>query len=410
MIKNTTLKQVKDNQNSFFKDGKTLSVKERILYLKALKKSIRAKETEIISALQHDLGKPEAEIWLAEIHVTLTELNTVIKNLMHWAKPKRISGKWLNAPSKDWIVPEPYGVTLHIAPWNYPFQLALNPLIGAVAAGNTAILKPSEHAPKTAEILDTILSQVFPPEWVFVAEGGPEVAKELLSFRWDYIFFTGGVSIAKIVAKAAAEHLTPTTLELGGKNPCIVDHTANISVSARRIAWGKFMNCGQICMSPDYLLVHKSKFNELLEALKMEVVRMYGDDPKKSSDYARLVHKGHVQKMKALLKNQNILFGGDIDEEDRYVAPSLVGLDSIDNMLMEDEIFGPILPIITYNNENEIHDIITNFEKPLSFYVFSGRKKWARNMMRNYRFGGGMINDVIVYFTNDKLPFGGVGT
>ena len=169
------------------------------------------------------------------------------------------------------------------------------------------------------------------------------------------------------------------------------------------------MNCGQICMSPDYLLVHKSKFNELLEALKMEIVRMYGDDPKKSSDYARLVHTGHVQKMKALLKNQNILFGGDIDEEDRYVAPSLVGLDSIDNVLMEDEIFGPILPIITYNNETEIHDIITNFEKPLSFYVFSERKKWARNMMRSHSFGGGMINDVIVYFTNEKLPFGGVG-
>lgn len=409
MIKDTSLNQLKTGQTDFFNTGNTQSVSTRIEYLKALKRCICAHEDEIVAALQHDLKKPEPEIWLAEIHVTLQELKTVIKNLRTWSKPKRIPGSWLNIPSKDWIFPEPYGVTLNIAPWNYPFQLALNPIIGAVAAGNTVVLKPSEHAPKTASILNKILSEVFPKEWVAVAQGGPEVAKELLSFRWDYIFFTGGVSIAKIVAKAAAEHLTPTTLELGGKNPCIVDQTATIAVSARRIVWGKFMNCGQICMSPDYVLVHQNVYTELVTAMKKEIVAMYGENPKTSTDYARLVHKGHVQKMKELIAGQHILHGGEIDQEDRFVAPTLVALDSLDNKLMKDEIFGPILPIITYKDEEEIHQTIKHFEKPLSFYVFSQRKKWARNLMQKHSFGGGMINDVIVYFTNDKLPFGGVG-
>jgi len=409
MVEENTLIQLKSNQTAFFEAGNTRSVKVRLVRLKALKQKIKSNETEIVAALQHDLAKPEAEIWLAEIYVALEELNTIIKNLSRWAKPKRIAGKWLNFPSKDWIVPEPYGVTLHIAPWNYPFQLALNPLIGAVAAGNTVVLKPSEHAPQTAKILQKIISEVFPPEWVCVAEGGPEVAHHLLNQRWDYIFFTGGISIAKIVAKAAAEHLTPTTLELGGKNPCIVDYSANIAVTARRIVWGKFMNCGQVCMSPDYLLVHQDIHEDLVTALKAEIVRMYGENPQESTDYARLVHQGHVEKMKNLLKGQNIIFGGVVDEKDRYVSPTLIALEHLDNSLMEDEIFGPLLPIITYKDEAEIHKTIKRFEKPLSFYVFSKRKKWARKLMKTYSYGGGMINDVIVYFTNDNLPFGGVG-
>ena len=409
MVEENTLIQLKSNQTAFFEAGNTRSVNARLARLKALKQNIKSNETEIVAALQHDLAKTEAEIWLAEIYVALVELNTIIKNLSQWAKPKRIAGKWLNFPSKDWIVPEPYGVTLHIAPWNYPFQLALNPLIGAVAAGNTVVLKPSEHAPQTAKILQKIISKVFPPDWVCVAEGGPEVAHHLLNQRWDYIFFTGGISIAKIVAKAAAEHLTPTTLELGGKNPCIVDQTANIKVTARRIVWGKFMNCGQVCMSPDYLLVHQDIYNDLVTTLKAEIVRMYGENPQESTDYARLVHQGHVEKMKELLKGQDIIFGGVVDEKDRYVSPTLIALEHLDNSLMEDEIFGPLLPIITYKDEAEIHMTVKRFEKPLSFYVFSQRKKWARKLMKTYSYGGGMINDVIVYFTNDNLPFGGVG-
>ncbi len=409
MIKNNTLEEVKSNQAAFYNAGNTLSIQKRISHLTALKKCITSNEAKIIGALQHDLAKPEAEIWLAEIHLILQEFKTIIKKIKDWSKPKRVPGKWVNFPSKDWIVPEPYGVTLHIAPWNYPFQLALNPLIAAVSAGNTVVLKPTEHAPKTAELLRKIISEIFPPEWVYVANGGPEVAKELLQFRWDYIFFTGGVQIAKIIAKAAAEHLTPTTLELGGKNPCIVDYRANINVSARRIVWGKFMNCGQVCMSPDYLIVHHDIYPDFIVALKTEIVRMYGENPQKSPDYARLVNHVHVLKMKQLLEKQDILFGGDVDENDRYVSPTLIAINDLNNSLMDDEIFGPLLPIIRYKDDAEIHKTITYFEKPLSFYVFSERKKWARRLMRKYSFGGGMINDVIMYFTNDNLPFGGVG-
>lgn len=409
MIKDNPLILIKKSQSDFFKNGNTLDIKTRIRLLIALKQSVKAHESDITLALKKDLGKPTAEIWLAEIYIVLDELNTVIKNLQFWAKPRRVKGKWLNTPSKDWIVPEPYGVTLHIAPWNYPFQLALNPLIGAVAAGNTVVLKPSEHAPQTAAVIEKIISKVFPKEWVAVVQGGPETAERLLQFRWDYIFFTGGVRVGKLVAKAAAEYLTPTTLELGGKNPCIVDHTANIKVSARRIAWGKFMNCGQICMSPDYLLVHKSKYEALLAALKGEIVRMYGDDPKTSEDYARLVHEKHAAAMVNLLQKQDILHGGKNDVRSRYVAPTLVAVNSLDNAIMQDEIFGPILPILTYEDETEIDRIVRHYDKPLSFYVFSERKKWANNLMKKHHYGGGMINDVIVYFTNQRLPFGGVG-
>jgi len=409
MIKDNPLTPIKNKQSDFFKNGETLHINTRITHLKALNQSVKAHETDITAALKKDLGKPAAEIWLAEIYIVLDELNTVIKNLQFWAKPKRVKGKWLNTPSKDWIVPEPYGVTLHIAPWNYPFQLALNSLIGAVAAGNTVVLKPSEHAPQTAAVIEKIITAVFPEAWVAIVQGGPETAENLLQLRWDYIFFTGGVRVGKLVAKAAAAHLTPTTLELGGKNPCIVDQTANIKVSARRIAWGKYMNCGQICMSPDYLLVHKSKYEALLTALKSEIVRMYGDNPKTSEDYARLVHEKHAAAMVNLLDGQDILYGGEHDVQNRYVAPTIIAVDNLENKIMQDEIFGPILPILTYEDETEIDQIIQHYDKPLSFYVFSERKKWANKLMRKHSYGGGMINDVIVYFTNQRLPFGGVG-
>lgn len=409
MVKDNPSISLKNSQSDFFKNGRTLNINTRLKLLKALKLSIIAHETEISAALKKDLGKPSAEIWLAEFYVVLDELNTIIKNLKFWAKPKRVKGKWLNIPSKDWIVPEPYGVTLHIAPWNYPFQLALNPLIGAVAAGNTVVLKPAEYAPQTAIVIENIIQDVFPLEWVAVVQGGPETAKSLLQLRWDYIFFTGGVHVGRLVAKAAAEYLTPTTLELGGKNPCIVDHTANIKISARRIAWGKYMNCGQICMSPDYLIVHQSKKEALVKALKSEIVRMYGYNPKNSEDYARLVHEKHANNMVSLLKGQNILYGGESDIPSRYVAPTIVAVDNLNNVLMQDEIFGPILPILIYKDEAEINNIVQHYDKPLSFYVFSERKKWANRLMKKHSYGGGMINDVIVYFTNQRLPFGGVG-
>ena len=403
------LKKVINNQRKFFDNGETINVRKRIQHLKLLKKVLKKNKDNIFSALKSDLGKPNSEIWLAEINVLEDELNNFINNLKKWSKIKKVKSKWYNFPSKDFILPEPYGCTLHIAPWNYPFQLALTPLVGAVGAGNTVILKPSEHASKTGLLIKRIIEQVFDKDWVYVAVGGPELGKKLLTFKWDYIFFTGGVEVGKIVAKAAAKNLTPITLELGGKNPCIVDETANISVSARRIVWGKFMNCGQICMAPDYLLLSNKIFEKFIAQLKIEIIKMFGKNPIKSNDYGRIIHKDHLDKMKNLIKGQNVIYGGKFNDSELYFEPTIILINSKKNLIMESEIFGPILPIIKYTEESEIKQIIKSFNKPLSFYVFSNRKRWAQNIMQTFSFGGGMINDVIVYFTNERLPFGGVG-
>ena len=403
------LKKVINNQRKFFDNGETINVRKRIQHLKLLKKVLKKNKDNIFSALKSDLGKPNSEIWLAEINVLEDELNNFINNLKKWSKIKKVKSKWYNFPSKDFILPEPYGCTLHIAPWNYPFQLALTPLVGAVGAGNTVLLKPSEHASKTGLLIKEIIEQVFDKDWVYVAVGGPELGKKLLTFKWDYIFFTGGVEVGKIVARAAAKNLTPITLELGGKNPCIVDETANISVSARRIVWGKFMNCGQICMAPDYLLLSNKIFEKFIEQLKIEIIKMFGKNPIKSNDYGRIIHKDHLDKMKNLIKGQNVIYGGKFNDSELYFEPTIILINSKKNLIMESEIFGPILPIIKYTEESEIKQIIKSFNKPLSFYVFSNRKKWAQNIMQTFSFGGGMINDVIVYFTNERLPFGGVG-
>ena len=277
---NNSIEDLINHQRSYFKSGKTLDVSYRKKLLKLLSKEIQERGKEIHKALFADLGKPYVEVVASELSVVLNDINYLIKNLKNWSRPKRIPSSPLNFPSSDWILAEPYGCTLHISPWNYPFQLALGPLVGAVAAGNTVVLKPSENASHTSKIVAEILENVFEKGFVAVVQGGPEVASKLLSMRWDYIFFTGGVDIGKIVARAAAENLTPTTLELGGKNPCIVDDSANIKISAKRIVWGKFFNCGQTCIAPDYLLVHESIQSEFVEALKKEIVRAYGNEIK----------------------------------------------------------------------------------------------------------------------------------
>lgn len=406
---NNSINEIINSQRSYFKSGKTLPVAYRIEMLKALYKEILARDEEIHKALFRDLGKPYAEVISSEITVLLNDIKLLRNNLKNWSQPKRIPSSIINFPSSDWILAEPYGNTLHISPWNYPFQLALGPLVGAVAAGNTVLLKPSENAPHTSQVVAKIIKAVFDPGFVTVVQGGPDVASELLQQRWDYIFFTGGVEIGKIVAKAAAEHLTPTTLELGGKNPCIVDETANIAVSARRIVWGKFFNCGQTCIAPDYILVHHSIHSQFVSALTKEIERAFGKQVDQSNDYGRIINSNHFNRLKTLLDNQNILFGGHSDAETRFLSPTLVTVDNLDSELMRHEIFGPILPIMTYQELEEVHAIIHSFEKPLSFYMFSERKKIAKKMLETHSYGGGAINDTIIQFANPKLPFGGVG-
>jgi len=400
---------LKEQQN-FFRSQQTKEISFRKKALKKLRQEIINRETEICDAIYADFKKPRFESMAAETQFVLAELSYVIKNIAFWAQPEKVSASLLNFPSSDWIYKEPYGNVLIVAPWNYPFQLAIAPLIGAVAAGNTAIIKPSEITPNTSKIVAEIIAEVFNPEYVAVIEGGVEVSKELLLQKWDYIFFTGSTRVGKLFYESAAKHLTPITLELGGKNPCIVDETAAIELSAKRIVWGKFLNAGQTCIATDYILVHTSVKEKLVTALKKSIEASYGKNIEASPDYARTVDANHFNNLKQLLEGQEILFGGKCNPEDNYIAPTLVNEPKLDSKLMEGEIFGPILPIISYENETDIDNCIMNYGKPLATYVFSKNKRFQQKIINTYSFGGGAINDTVIQITNKKLPFGGVGS
>ncbi|MBC5862594.1 aldehyde dehydrogenase [Flavobacterium turcicum] len=377
--------------------------------LKKLLDVITQHEDEIIKALYDDFKKPDFEAVLTETNYVISDLKATIKNFDSYTKPKKVRASLLNFPSSDYIYSEPYGHVLILSPWNYPFQLAFCPLVAAVAAGNAVTLKPSELTPKTAAIIAKIVRLTFTVQHVVVVTGDAKVAADLLEKRWDYIFFTGSVAVGKIVAKAAAKHLTPVTLELGGKSPCIVDETANIKISARRIIWGKIVNAGQTCVAPDYVLVHESVKQQLIEALRFEITAALGENPQESPDYARIINQKNWERQLQLLENQSILFGGQSDKNSFYVAPTLVDEPAKDSLLMTEEIFGPILPIISYTNISEVDQIINSYEKPLALYLFSENKKYVDYVLQNHSFGGGCINDTVVHLVNEILPFGGVG-
>ena len=377
--------------------------------LKRLLNAIIVHEDEIISALKADFHKPEFETVVTETSYVISDLKHTIKNLSRWAKPKRVFPFVVNIPSSDYIYKEPYGKVLVISPWNYPFQLALCPVIAAVAAGNQVVLKPSELTPNTAEIIQKIIAKVFSINQVEVIQGDASVATQLLSQRWDYIFFTGSVAVGKIVAKAAAQHLTPVTLELGGKNPCIVDETANLQIAAKRIVWGKFINAGQTCIAPDYILVHQKSKEQFIQYLKEEITQAYGDNPEISPDYARIINAKNWTRLVEMMESDKVIFGGKFNSETNYLAPTLIEENNLDSLIMQDEIFGPLLPIVTYYNESEIDTIIAKYEKPLALYVFSERNLFCDEIISKHSFGGGCINDTMVHFSNNNLPFGGVG-
>lgn len=366
-------------------------------------------ENEIIQALYDDFKKPAFESVLTETSYVILELKHTIKNLKKWSSPKRVFPSLLNFPSKDYIYKEPYGKVLILAPWNYPFQLALCPLISAVAAGNQVVLKPSELTPKTSEIIHKIMGKVFDKNHVEVIEGGVEISKQLLSERWDYIFFTGSVAVGKIVAKAAAENLTPVTLELGGKNPCIIDETANLKLAAKRIVWGKFVNAGQTCIAPDFILIQKNMKKHFVNFLKEEITKAYGENPEKSPDFARIINTKNWQRLVDLIEPEKVVFGGQTNLKDSYIAPTVVEETSLESPIMQEEIFGPLLPILTYKKEAEIDAIISKYEKPLALYIFTENPYFYRRIIQNHSFGGGCINDTMIHFANKRLPFGGVG-
>ena len=402
-------KLILEAQKQYFLTRATRDVRMLKNLLSKLRAEILEKEEAIYEALYKDFKKSKFEAYMSEVGIVISEIDATLKHINSWSKPKRVRAAGLNFPSKDFIYSEPYGTVLIIAPWNYPFQLAVAPLIAAIAAGNTVVVKPSEHTPHTSQILEDILSAVFIPEHVKVIQGGVPETTLLLKERWDYIFFTGSVGVGKIVAKAAAPYLTPLTLELGGKNPCIIDGSMSIQLVAKRLVWGKFVNAGQTCIAPDYLVVHSSVKEELISNLKAEIIKAYGKNPQTSPDYPRIVNTAHLSRLTNMLTDSEVVFGGTYDVSDCYLAPTLIDEPSMDSEVMKDEIFGPVLPILSYETENDIQSILSQYEKPLGFYVFSNNSSFYKKMIETYSFGGGTINDTMIHFGNSKLPFGGVG-
>ena len=385
------------------------SISERKEALKKLLKSIIIHEEEILEALYKDFKKPKFEGVVTETSYIISELRNTINKIESWSKPKWVFPSLLNFPSSDYIYSEPYGKVLIISPWNYPFQLAISPLIAAVAAGNKVTLKPSELTPYTSAIISKIIRKSFEVKNVVAVTGDHTIAQDLLKKRWDYIFFTGSVPVGKIVAKAAAENLTPVTLELGGKNPCIVDETANLPLAAKRIIWGKILNAGQTCIAPDYILVHHKMKPTIVQYLIEEITKALGETPQEAEDFARIINLKNWERQLSLIENQSILFGGESNRSDFYLAPTLLDEPSLDSPVMKDEIFEPILHILYYESKSDIEKIILKYEKPLSLFIFSENKSFIKQVLTKYSFGGGCVNDTIIHFSNSRLPFGGVG-
>ncbi|MCR8847578.1 aldehyde dehydrogenase [Rossellomorea sp. SC111] len=393
----------------FFKSGVTRPLQYRKDLLETFSTVIKNHEKEIISALKKDLNKSEMEAYVTEIGILLEEIRFVLKNIDEWAEPKKVKTAKTHIGSKAYTVPEPYGVTLIIAPWNYPIQLALAPVIGAIAAGNTAIIKPSELTPTTSALLAQLINTHFDPRQIFVIEGGVETTQNLLKQPFDYIFFTGSVPVGKVVMEAAAKQLIPVTLELGGKSPCIVDETADIPLAAKRIAFGKVTNAGQTCIAPDYLFIHKSKKDEFITEFKKTVIDFYGTEPLISDKFGRIVNERHFNRLRGYLEDGEILLGGNVDPGTLKIEPTLMEPRDFSVPVMQDEIFGPIFPVIEYEDLDEVIDFVTERPKPLALYLFTENPITEEKINESISYGGGCVNDTLMHIVTPYLPFGGVG-
>ena len=403
------IETIVNNQRDFFCTHATLDVEYRIKYLKRLRECITNHEQDILVALKEDLGKCEMEGYMCEVGLTLAELSNQLKHIRKWTKKKHYKTELTNAIAKSYSIREPYGVVLVMSPWNYPFMLTMEPLIGALAAGNTCVVKPSAYAPATSQVIADIISETFPPEYVITVQGGREENAALLEQRFDYIFFTGGVTVGKMVMEKAAAHLTPVTLELGGKSPCVVTKDANLKIAAKRIVFGKYLNCGQTCVAPDYLLIDEQIRDEFVELLKKEIMSMYTEKPLNNPDYGKIVNRKHFERLKGLMKDEKIAFGGEINEDTLQIAPTVLIDVTAEDAVMQEEIFGPILPVLTYKNPDEAEAFILEREKPLAFYLFTEDKETQKRFMNHISFGGGCINDTVMHLTSGEMGFGGVG-
>ena len=400
-----------NKQREYFSTGETKDINFRIEKLKKLRDVLKSEEEKVFEALKKDLMKSSFESYVTEVAMVYDEINMHIKNIKKWSKKRRVKTPLVQFPAKSFIQLEPYGVVLIIGPFNYPFMLTMDPLIGAIAAGNTAVIKPSESAPETSKILKEILEKVFDEKYVLHVnpERGKEVVEELLKEKFDYIFFTGSATVGKIVMKAASQYLTPVTLELGGKSPCIIDKDCKLELAARRIVWGKLLNSGQTCVAPDYLYVHKDIEEEFIKKLEEEIKNQFGDNPLESEDYSKMVNEREFNRVLSYIDKEKLVFGGNYNRKTFQIEPTILKNVTWDDPVMEREIFGPIFPILPFENLDEVIRLVNSKNKPLAIYYFSEDKNKIEKVLNSTSSGGVTINDTLVHVSSSYLPFGGVG-
>ncbi len=403
------IKDILQQQNHFFSSGKTIPAEFRLKQLESLKEAMIRHEADLAAALKEDLGKSRMESYMCEIGLTLSELTWMQKYLRSLMRSKRVSTPAAQFAAKSFRSPSPYGTVLIMSPWNYPVLLTLDPLIDAIAAGNTAVVKPSAYAPCTFNVMKTMIEECFPAHYVAVVDGGRAENQALLQQRFDMIFFTGGKTVGREVLRHAAEYLTPVTLELGGKSPCIVDSTAKIRLAAKRIVFGKYLNCGQTCVAPDYILCDKRIRDELITAILAEIEKQFGKEPLKNPNYGKIINEKHFERILGLINGEKLVYGGQSEPESLRIAPTVLNNITWDDAVMGEEIFGPLLPILTFDTLNEALDTVESHPHPLALYFFSEDKAAQKKVLDTCRFGGGCINDTIIHLATSDMPFGGVG-
>ncbi len=403
------ISQLVEKQKKFFSTGETIDVHYRIDMLKKLKKAIMDNEEEISKALKKDLGKSETEAYMSEIGLTLSELSYQIKHIKRWSRNKRCRTGLANFHGKSFTVQEPYGNVLIMSPWNYPFMLCMEPMVGAIAAGNCCILKPSAYSPETSAVIKKVVEEVFPEEYVAVVEGGRAENTELLNQKFDYIFFTGGVTVGKLVMEKASANLTPVTLELGGKSPCIIDDTCNLKLAAARVVFGKYLNCGQTCVAPDYILVDRKVKDEFIKQVQIQIEKNFGRNPLKNPDYGKIINRKHFDRIKGLIHQDKVVYGGNSNEETLQIEPTVMDNVTGEDAVMQEEIFGPVMPVISYDSIDEAEKFVKDREKPLALYVFTKNKEIEKRFLKYVSFGGGCVNDTIMHLATSEMGFGGVG-
>lgn len=403
------IKDILQQQNHFFSSGKTIPAEFRLKQLESLKEAMIRHEADLTAALKEDLGKSRMESYMCEIGLTLSELTWMQKHLRSLMRSKRVSTPAAQFAAKSFRSPSPYGTVLIMSPWNYPVLLTLDPLIDAIAAGNTAVVKPSAYAPCTFDVMKTMIEECFPAHYVAVVDGGRAENQALLQQRFDMIFFTGGKTVGREVLRHAAEYLTPVTLELGGKSPCIVDSTAKIRLAAKRIVFGKYLNCGQTCVAPDYILCDKRIRDELITAISAEIEKQFGKEPLKNPNYGKIINEKHFERILGLINGEKLVYGGQSEPESLRIAPTVLNNITWDDAVMGEEIFGPLLPILTFDTLDEALDTVESHPHPLALYFFSEDKAAQKKVLDTCRFGGGCINDTIIHLATSDMPFGGVG-